>query len=305
MLSDTPDSLFNKRNSLISKYSMKHLLLVFFLLPLYASACMCDPPPVALEFLKSKYIFYGTVIDKQYSADSLTYTVTFKIDKHFKKNKKNPETLSFKLTAEGEFTGQYTSCDFHVDKGENWLVYANQYNGELTFSFYCSNSSPYSSLDDVSQEKLEILENGHKIDLNKIIFTIFASRVLRLEDYSPPKPTLSLDTLLARIDKKHYENIDESHFENFVINVDSKGKVKITAVHRKLKHFEMKKVYDVIYPEYTSLDSLNTELQNAIIREMKKGKNWEPATFLGNKVNSQVLLNVYFRNNRPTASQIM
>ena len=285
---------------------MKYALITFLLLPLYSLACSCDPPPVALEFLQSKYVIWGSVIEKEYAADSLTYAVTLRIDKHFKTNKAKPEKLTFTQNAEGRYTGNYTSCDFSVNEGESWLVYAYEYKGELTFGYFCSNSKPYSSFESIRKEELEILNLGNGIDLNKIIFERTAIRnIAYSEEYQKPKPKIPLDTLLAQVDSELYSGLDDSHFENFIINIDTKGKISIVAVHRRQKNFEIKRVYDIMYPAYTSIDSLNTKLQNEIIDAIKKGKVWEPASFMGSKVNSQVHLQVYFKKNKkPYTSSI-
>ncbi|WP_276498871.1 hypothetical protein [Pontibacter litorisediminis] len=284
---------------------MKHLLLIFFLFPFCSLACSCDPPPVALEFLKSKYVSYGSVIEKEYTADSLTYTVTLKIDKHFKENKENPQTLTFTEAAEGSITGHYTSCDYSINIGENWLIYAYDYKGKLTFSYYCSNSKSYNSIDDIRQYELEIIEAGNKIDLDKIVFESMTGRLGSLQEYKPPKPKVPLDTLLTHADSELYSSLEDSHFENFIINIDTKGNITITAVHRRHKHFEIKRVYDVSYPAYTPIDSLNTKLQNEIVKAIMKGKLWKPAEFMGRKVNSQVHLQVYFKKNeKPYTSPI-
>lgn len=284
---------------------MKQLLLALLLFPFYTIACSCDPPPVALEFLRAKYIFWGSVIEKEYAADSLTYTATFKVDKSFKENKENSQILTFTMAAEGEFTGSYSSCDFNVNKGENWLIYAYDYKGKLTFSYYCSNSKPYRSFTDVRKEELEIIEAGDRIDVNKIIFESTASRLWSMKEYEAPEPKIPFDSLLAQLDSKYYSGLGKADFENFIINVDTKGKLTVVAVHRKHKNWEIKRIYGVSYSVYTSLDSLNTTLQNEMIRKIKKSKTWKPATFMGRAVNSQVHLQVYFeKDKKPQASRL-
>jgi len=285
---------------------MKRFLLLFLLFPLHSFACSCDQLPVALEFLTAKYVFWGSVIGKEYAKDFRTYTVTLRVNKHFKENKQNPQVLTFTEEAEGSITGHYTSCDFSVNKGENWLVYAYDYNGKLTFSYYCSNSKPYGTLADVRKQELEILEAGNKINVHRIVFERNSSNVGYSKEYQRPEPKVPLDTLLAQLDSKDYESLDDSHFENFIISINSKGKItKVLVLRRRTKNWEIKEVYGVVYAEYTPVDSLNTELQNEIIREIKKGKSWQPATFMGRKVNSQIYIQVYFKRNRkPYASDI-
>lgn len=285
---------------------MKRLILIIFLFPLYALACSCDPPPVALEFLTSEHVFWGTVVEKEYAADSLTYTVTFQIEKHYKQNKENPKKLTFTEPAEGRITGSYTSCDYSVNKGEKWLVYTYMNKGELVFSYNCSNSRFYSSFDAIPKQELAVIEAGKRIDLDKIIFESSTSRLWNMKAYKGPKPILPLDTLLAQIAKKYYDSIPDTHFENIIISINTKGEISTVAVHRKVKNFEIKRVYDVSYPAYTSIDSLDTELQKEIMEKLNKVQTWEPATFMGRKVNSQVHLQVYFRKNRaPYSSRIL
>ena len=87
------------------------------------NACSCDIPKPILEFESAEYVFEGKVISKIYAKDSLTYTVTFDITKHYK-NSDYPKTLELKFKSEEKYTGEWTSCDWNVNKNENWLVYA-------------------------------------------------------------------------------------------------------------------------------------------------------------------------------------
>lgn len=49
------------------------------------NACDCETPKPIVEFISSEYVFEGKVISKVYAKDSLTFTVTFDITKHYKK----------------------------------------------------------------------------------------------------------------------------------------------------------------------------------------------------------------------------
>ncbi|GHA79108.1 hypothetical protein [Pontibacter akesuensis] len=274
---------------------MKYLLVVIFLFPLYTLANSCDPPLVALEFLTSKYVFWGTVVKKEYAEDSSTYKVTLQVEKHLKTIEDNPKTFTFTKKAEGSYTGISSSFEFHMDKGEKWLVCANYYKGELVFSYYCSNSKPYTSMDAIPKQELEILEAGESIDLDKIVFESMTSRLSTLKEYKGPEPITPLDSLLALVDKKYYDTIPDNHFENIIVSINTKGEISTVAVHRKVKNFKIKEVYGVMYPAYTPIDSLDTELQKEIMSKLNMGKKWKPATFMGRKVNSQVHLQVYFK----------
>jgi hypothetical protein len=64
----------------------KTIFLVIFIFSFFKmNACSCETPKPIIEFESSEFVFEGKVISKVYAKDSLTYTVTFDIKKHYKK----------------------------------------------------------------------------------------------------------------------------------------------------------------------------------------------------------------------------
>ncbi|SIT93752.1 hypothetical protein [Pontibacter indicus] len=272
---------------------MIRLLLIFiFLAPFSAFSCDADPPPVALEFLKAKHVFFGQATSKVYAKDSLTYTVSFTVEQHFKEGGSLPETLAFTLPAEGEITGSYSSCDFGVLLGRKWLIYAYTYNGILTFSYYGSNSKPTESLDAIPKQELEILNSGHEIDYRNIIFDESLLKSPTAVTYVGPSPKIQLHSLLTHIDNTKYRQTSRLTFENFIAGIDSSGNImELFIPDRRAKHV-FQAVYDVQATVWTPLKELSS-LQFDLLQALKASGQWKPARFMGKSVNSQVFFQVY------------
>ncbi|WP_445455759.1 hypothetical protein [Flavobacterium sp. HNIBRBA15423] len=148
---------------------MKKIVLLFILFISFKGlCCSCDSVNPIIEFYQSKYVFEGTIISKEYAKDSLTYNVIFDITKHYK-NGDNPKNIEFTVTAEGEYTGKYSSCDWRAAKDEKWLVYAREYNNKIVFSGMCSNSKVINERKIIAYEQ-EKLDNGNSFRLQNYIY---------------------------------------------------------------------------------------------------------------------------------------
>ena len=148
---------------------MKTLSLLFLLLlSTKAMACSCAEVNPVLEFYSSTYVFEGKIISKVYAKDSLTYTVTFDITKHYKKGA-TPKTLAFKVSSERKYRGYWTSCDWKANLGERWLVYAYTRNNTLYFNGMCSNSRRIDRRE-ISQREQRQLTNGNAFRINDYIY---------------------------------------------------------------------------------------------------------------------------------------
>jgi len=149
---------------------MKNIfILIFLILSFKIFACDCDDINPIMEFYSSKYVFEGEAISKIYSKDSLTYDITFNVLKHYKKGNDMPKNFKFNLEAESEYTEIWTSCDWKVEKGERWLIYAYENKGKIIFTGVCSNSR---SLDyrPINSNEQKILDNGNKFILKNYIY---------------------------------------------------------------------------------------------------------------------------------------
>lgn len=144
------------------------LTILTILISAMTFACDCNEINPIIEYYSSEYVFEGKIISKVYAKDSLTYKVTFDISKHYK-NGDFPETLEFDVTAEGEYTGQWTSCDWSAKKNQNWLVYAYKYKGNLTFSGMCSNSKVTDNRP-IGLREQKMLDNGNSFKIENYIF---------------------------------------------------------------------------------------------------------------------------------------
>ncbi|MCX7549889.1 hypothetical protein OS191_03410 [Xanthomarina sp. F2636L] len=149
-----------------------------------------------MEFYTAEYVFEGKAVSKIYASDSLTYTITFDISKHYK-NGDNLKTLEFTLKSEGKYTGVFTSCDWNVKKNENWLIYAHFRNDKLTFGFHCTNSR---SIDKrtISEKEQRVLDNGDSFKLEKYIYFVE-------KDFNYPQPITNTDSILKLGKIKNYE----------------------------------------------------------------------------------------------------
>ena len=73
---------------------------------------------MALEFMSSKYVFYGKAISKEYAEDKLTYSVVFEVIKHYKESESPLEVRYILPSYDG------SSCGWEVNLGENWLIFS-------------------------------------------------------------------------------------------------------------------------------------------------------------------------------------
>lgn len=194
------------------------LVLSFLLLTKIAIACTCDQPNIYLEYYSSKYVFEGEVISKTYSKDSLSYTFTIKINKHYKDGDK-PENLSFTWPSEPRYSGNYDECGGgHVILGENYLAFVILRNDKLIFSLNCSNST-YLPLGKFTKESLERakLFNPLKYHFNYDGGFIFIGK--------PPFSLTNIDSLIKPYKEKRYLKENNQLATIIMFDVDTKGNV--------------------------------------------------------------------------------
>ena len=249
----------------VSHNMRKILTFIVFLIVSKSFACSCDTPKPAIEFYQSDYVFEGEVIEKVYSSDSLNYTLTFQIAKHYKKND-NPKFLKFQLPSEGEITGKFTSCDWNVEKGENWLVYAKNKNGKLHFQFYCSSSKPLDRFKiDASEQK--ILDNGQKLDLTQYRYNFIGADAIT-----------DVDSILRDYQKRKF---DPSEFAFIWLDVDNNGKIETANLApRSQRSFE---VIDTIFGlnNYANeFEPPRSDFEKTAVEIARKIKEWEKYYYL-------------------------
>jgi len=228
-------------------------------------ACSCETPRPAVEFYQSEYVFEGKVIEKVYDSDSLTYTVIFEISKHYKHGE-NPEFLKFKLSSEGEITGQFTSCDWNVEKGEKWLVYARKFRDKLTFSYYCSNSKIINERY-IQFEEQKVLNNGNEINLYKYRHT-----------FNNAKTLINIDSILENYRKERFK---PSSFAPIIIDVNKEGELTNANLFPR-KNYE-KEVVDTIFGLNlikNKHEPPKSEFQNLALEIARKLDKWQQYYYL-------------------------
>lgn len=226
-----------------------------------AFSCDCDVPKPALDFFSAEYVFEGKAVSKVYSSDSLTYKITFDISKHYKKGNE-PKTLEFTLNSEGLYTGIWTSCDWNVTIGENWLVYAKRRNNKLTFGYFCSNSRPIDKRI-ISEKEKRVLDNGNSFKLENYIYFVE-------NDFNYPNPLTNIDSILNLGKIKHYEK--PHTFLRLLI--DDKGQLKKVTTNRD---FEIKTdtLFNLPTEFNISIKKPLTEFQKDAIELVSKISKWQ------------------------------
>jgi hypothetical protein len=235
-------------------------LILFFLIG-KTFACSCDIPKPILEFESAEYVFEGKVISKIYANDSLTYTVTFEISKHYK-NSGKPKIIEFTFKSEEKYTGEWTSCDWNVNKDENWLVYANYWNEKLTFRYYCSNSKPLDRRT-ISKNEQKVLDNGNTFKLENYIYQ-------SEPDFNYTKPISDIDSILKTGKIKDYER----PFTWLKLFIDRNGNLNSvsTQIGYQLK---MDTIYNLPTEFKIKLIKSLSEFEKDAIELVKKIQKWE------------------------------
>ncbi|SEA71524.1 hypothetical protein [Bizionia paragorgiae] len=235
------------------------LILILFFTKTFA--CSCEVPKPALEFYSAEYVFEGRAVSKVYASDSLTYTISFDILKHYK-NGDNPKTLDFTLKSEGEYTGQITSCDWNVEIGENWLVYARFRKDKLTFGYYCSNSRPIDKRT-FSEKEQKVLDNGNSFKLDNYIYFVE-------NNFNYPQPITNVDSILKLGKIKKYEK--PHSFLRLLI--DENGNLIYVTTNRGYK-LEIDSNFNLPTKFEVSISKPLTEFQKDAIELVSKITKWE------------------------------
>lgn len=237
------------------------LTILTTLISAYTFACVCDEINPIMEFYSSEYVFEGKIVSKVYAKDSLTYKVIFEISKHYKDGD-FPKRLEFSLAAEEKYTGQATSCDYSANKNEKWLVYAQRYKGNLTFSGICSNSEV---IDDrpIGLREQKILDNANSFKIEDYIFEYESG-------FNYCINVTDINSILEKGKIKEYKN--PTTLLNIL--VDSNGNLKSVTRRR-----ELIKKKDSIFNLIIGIEDANrkpiTEFEKDAIELISQVKKWE------------------------------
>lgn len=247
----------------------KYLLVFLFIFcAKITSACYCNMPNLNLEFHSSKYVFYGEIISKTYPKDSLTYTFTFKIERHFKDGN-HPKTLTFTWPSEARYRHEgFSDCDYDVNIGNKLLVFAQEKNGKLNFSLTCSNST----LDGLTIERMNTLLHAKQFNILNYHFnfdyTLFNNTV----------PLTNVDSLV-----KPFRNREFEKTEGVIImfDVDTNGNVTKSNFW-ETNNIELNKpdsaisIFDIKNKEYRQPKN---DFEVNVLAIAKQIKKWEVMRF--------------------------
>ena len=249
------------------------------------NACSCETPKPIIEFESSEFVFEGKVISKIYAKDSLTYSITFKVSKYYKGNN-NPTKLKFTLKSEGKYTREWTSCDWNVNKNENWLVYAYYWKDELTFGYYCSNSKPIGKRI-ISEKEQKILDNGNEFKIDKYTFTNLDGH------FTNAKPKINLDSILSNYKNKNYGEKYKENRVDIVVDIDKNGNlISANLTSKEHMNIENNEVIDSIYnlnkPKNIEIRKPKTNFEIDILKIVKDLKAWERTFIEGTKTSVRI-----------------
>lgn len=232
------------------------LLVLIFIIPKLTFGCDCYIPKPIFEFESAEYVFEGNVISKVYTKDSLTYTVTFDITKHYKESN-NPKTLEFTFKSERKYIEKWSSCDWSIKKNESWLVYAKYSDRKLTYNYYCSNSKPLSKRS-ISTNEQKILDNGNSF---------------KLEDYIlqfRTKPISAIDSIFKSGKIKNYKK----PFASLILFIDKKGNLISVTTHNSYQPIT-DSIFNLPTKFKIKLREPLTEFEKDAIELLKRVSKWE------------------------------
>lgn len=240
----------------------KIFLLIMLVIYFKGMACDCETPRVAIEFYEAEFVFTGKIISKKYNKNNLTYTITFQINKHYKSNTSNPKLLNFTLKSDNNPNLEITSCDWNVNKGEVWLVYARRYENELLFDKYCSNSMRLRN-GTIPKGYQKILNNGNSFKIDNYIYEFENS-------FNFTRPLTNIDSIFKLEKGKNYDKA----YAGLDLLIDKKGDL--------ISISPSNQVYRVIDPVFGLVKDFEiekniilTEFQKDAINLMLKIKKWE------------------------------
>lgn len=179
---------------------------------------------MALEFMSSKYVFYGKAISKEYAEDKLTYSVVFEVIEHYKESD-SPLQVRYDLPS---YDG--SSCGWEVNLEETWLIFSKIENDRNRFYQYCSNSRLLKNPDTHIKQ---IVENWNQFNIDDYIFSYYDGH---WRFFTPAYPAKNIDSLIRKYYKKDYSEYEKApsyrwNRAHILVDIDRKGKVKQIAVY--------------------------------------------------------------------------
>ncbi|WP_143961709.1 hypothetical protein [Litoribacter populi] len=229
-------------------------------------ACVCDIQKPILEYYASEMVFEGKVEAKTYSQDKQEFTINFNVQKIYKGD---PETKSLEFTfpAEGKFTGTWTSCDWSINEGEEWIVYAYYKDNRLNFGGICSNSGKLINYGIKNIKHVEVLENAQDFILTDYIYRFEGG-------FTIPEPKINIDSLFSASPEA---DLQSSH-TILDLKIDEKGVLQGVYLLRPNNRIQHPLFETIIEYDYSNQREPN-EFEKAAIKILENLKQWEPKIF--------------------------
>ena len=248
----------------LTKYILALILIFIFSL---GYACDCDEQPMIIDLYSADVIFRGRAISKVYSSDSSQYTITFEASRFFKNVRSEQQYLAFTKKAEAEFTGIISSCDFHLEAGNEWLIVANYINGGITFS-YCSRSRVIDK-NPITKEEHHLLENLSRFDLTKV-------RIFTNSEFHENEPLIDLDSLSETVG----DIIFQEQSALVIFDIEPSGIVTAANFHYKTQKPKLVES-DFLISWYENIEyrKPQNKFEETVLFLSRQIKRWSPQVF--------------------------
>lgn len=248
--------------------------------------------------MKAPHVFLGKAVSKKYTSDQQHYDIKFQVLRTFK-GESEKEYFEFRLRSEGEYTGEFSSCDWNVEQGEYWIIYTYWREGELRFGNTCSNSRWVKDPGIEFREDI-IKENWEDFRKSDFIMTSLDG------GFERSQPRINLDSLLRPYYRKDYGDEYGDNIAMAAIDIDTTGGVLNSTYHIPGNVYHPFVLHsDTIFnlSEYTPLQVVaepNTEFSKDMMRELSKVKQWDPILIKGTKEAVRFRKSLHFYKKKDT-----
>ncbi|NVK82827.1 MAG: hypothetical protein HWE21_00820 [Cytophagia bacterium] len=260
------------------------ILLIFLSIYLQSKACDCEAPELILEAYNADAVFVGRAIEKVYSKDSSYYTITFEVVKHYKNLIYPFKRVNVRMVAEGEYSGIYSSCDWHINNRETWLILGSFYQGEFYFDGYCGNSQT------LGPNGISPLQSKVLGQLNE--FNILDYQFSSGNYFEGNSPMIDLDSLSVE-----FSSLGECQSKALVFNIDRSGKLTSAYIADQswLSTFEVDSTYLIRSFEAKEPMVPKSKFEEKVIAFANSIKQWTPLSHkkTGERVSGQVYSLIY------------
>lgn len=265
---------------------MRYLIALILLISTFKSlACDCADVPLIFEAYNSDAVFDGIAVSKIYSKDSSYYTVSFEVQKHYKNLIYPFKRIEVQMVSEWEYSGVMTSCDWHINEGERWLVLGDFFKGGFRFDGYCGNSRSlkYSG---PSEPLKQILDRLNEFCLSDYKFSDSQYGFSMLE------PKINIDSL-----SMSFGPLNSCGTQRLIFDIDKKG--RLVAVNFQSQNWQESLLTDSIFKihSYRNIEHAppKNEFEKKALEYARLINKWQPLEHrkTKEKVNSQAYSLIY------------